>query len=131
MATYSPLEWPSSFTIGNGANGSLVSPLDLGGNWEALQVVCENCDNIPSTTTLGIQVDFSGNGTMVDLYLPDTPATKFTSGNLPTTPVSLSFLLTHAKGVRRIRFILSNNASGGSVVFKVYPLGPMFDSFGA
>lgn len=129
MSTFSPSPWPGVLTIPNGASGSLLTPLDFGNNWEAFQIVCENCDNIPSTTTLSVQMDLSGNGTMVDVYVTDTPATKFVTGNLPTTAITLAFLLTHAKGARRIRLILSNNATG-EVIFKVYPLGPMFDSFG-
>ena len=123
---YGPLEFPHTFTIPTGADGSAVAAVDLGYNWDTLLITCEDCSHIPGTTTLSAQVSPDGTNALCDLYKADTPDTKWVSGNLPTSG-TLAFVLTHAKGARRLRLILSKVTVGGSAVFKIYPQGSMYE----
>lgn len=117
--------WPvgpiETFTIPNAADGSAVAAVDLGGNFKGVLIKCEDCQYIAATTTVGAKVGYTGSDTLSDLYEQDDPGTIYAGGNLPTTG-TLAFVLTHAFGVRRIQLILSNNASGGPVVFKIQGL---------
>lgn len=108
-----------SFTIGNGATGALVAAVDLGRNYAYLLVKCENCQYIPSTTTLKANVGYADDDALSALKERDDPGTEWVSGNLPTSG-SLAFALVHALGAQRIQFVLSKAASGGAVVFDVY-----------
>lgn len=108
-----------TFTIASGADGGEVAAVDLGRNYAFIVVKCEDCSNIPSTTSLSAEVGYDTADTLCDLYEQDDPSTEWSKGNLPTSG-TLGFLLNHAAGAQRIRLKLSNNASGGNVVFKVY-----------
>lgn len=107
-----------AFTIANGADGSLVDPVNLGGNFKTIVITCEDASNIPATTGLTALVGYEQADTLADLYEANDPTTKWSKANLPTTG-TLAFVLRHAEGARRIRLVMSNNATGGSVVFKV------------
>ena len=111
-----------SFTIANGADGSAVDEIDLGRNYLYLMVTIEDASNIAASTNLSAQVGYGDDDDLVALYEINDPSTAWSKGSLPETG-TLGFVLTHAVGVQRIRFVLSNNASGGSVVIKVRGLG--------
>lgn len=110
---------PFTFTIGIGADGSAVTPVDLEANYESVIVASANMSGIPAVTTLGAQVGFDATGTMYVLYDQNDPSTPWvSSGNLPTAG-TMAMELTLAKGVRRLRFILSQVAAGCEVAFTV------------
>lgn len=108
-----------TFTIPASADGSGVDAIDLERNYAFIVVKCEDCSNIPSSTSLSFEVGYDNSDTLCDLYEQDDPSTIYSKGDLPTSG-TLAFLLNHAAGAQRLRPVLSNNASGGSVVFKVY-----------
>lgn len=116
------LSAPQTFTIANGANGSAVTPVDLGANYESLVVTCTDCQYIAATTTMSAVIGLGPADTLCTLYAKDDPSSAWATGNLPTSG-TLAFGMTYPFAVRRIRLVLSNNASGGSVVFNVYGLG--------
>ena len=110
-----------TFTIPNGEDGSSVAMVDLGANYDLICIACDGMDHVPASTSLSAKVKYITNDTADDLYEQDDPSTKWAKGDLPTSG-TLAFLLTHAAGVRYIQLILSNNASGGSVTFKIIGL---------
>ena len=116
-----------TFTIVAAADGSAVTPVDLGANYRYLAVKCEDCQYIQGATTITAEVGYEAADTISDLYAVDDPSTAWSIGALPTTG-TLAFGMTYPFAVRRIRFILSNAASGGSVVFKIYGVGRMDSS---
>lgn len=111
-----------TFTIGNGADGSAVTPADLGAQYKFIQIRCEDCQYVPAVTGIVAWVDPAAAGTLCRLYELDDPATQWTVSPLPTSG-TLAFVLTHSMGMRRIRLVLSNNSTGGSTVFKIIGLG--------
>lgn len=112
-----------TFTIADGADGSAVAAVSLGKlAWDDIVVVCEDCDGIQAATTLAVWVGYDTASQLVALYDQDDPGTILALGNLPATG-TLAFLLTKAKGARRIRLVLSQATSGAAVVFKLYPIG--------
>jgi hypothetical protein len=112
-----------TFTIANGADGSAVTPIDLTRNYLYLLIVCEDDQYIAATTNLSAEVTYDDGDTPVPLYELNDPSTQWSKGALPTAGNGFAFVLTHALGAQEIRLILSNNASGGSVVFKIYGIG--------
>lgn len=112
-----------TFTIANGADGSAVDAVSIGGspggNYKAVLITCTDCSNIAASTSLTALFDPTGNGTLVDLYEVNDPSTQWSKGDLPTSG-TLGFVLTHAFGLWRLRLVLSQNASGGNVVFNIY-----------
>lgn len=110
-----------TFTIPNGQTGSAVEMIDFGRNVIAVVVEIYDCSHIANTTTLRVQAAYDDRDQACDLYEQNTPATKWVSGNLPTSG-TLVFLLTHALGAQRLRFILSNPASNGDVTIYAYGL---------
>jgi len=106
------------FTIANGANGSAVTPADLGANYRVVIIRCEDCQYIPATTTMALELGESGADTVCEMCEIDAPDTIWTSGNLPTSG-TLRAVLTHAFGCRRVRVVLSKNSTGGSTVFTI------------
>ena len=112
---------PQTFTIANGADGSAVAAVDLGASYKIILIQCTDCSNVAASTNLTALVGYTAADTLSDLYEQDDPSTQWSKGDLPTTG-TLAFILTHATGARRLRLVLSNNASGGSVVFTVYGL---------
>jgi len=116
----------ASFTIANGADGSGVAAVDLGRGYNYLIVKCESCIRIQAATTLSALVGYDNADTLCALKMRDDPGLAWVSSALPTTG-TLAFALLHAIGVQRIQFVLSQNASGGSVVFKVYGIGGGMD----
>lgn len=108
-----------TFTIGSGADGSAVTPVDLGANYKVLIIRCEDCDNIQASTTISLQVGEGASDTVCDVYEVDDAGTKWESGNMPTTAVTWRLVVTQAFAARRVRIIMSNTASGGDVVFYI------------
>lgn len=106
-----------TFTITSGNDGSSVDAVDLGANYDIIVVKCESASNIQADTTLGVEVGYGESDTLVDLYSQDLAAIA-ASGALPTSG-GFAAVLSNAAAARRVRIVLSANASGGSVVFKV------------
>lgn len=107
-----------TITIPNGATGSGLYA-NLGRNYAYIVVRCTDCSNIAASTNLSALVAYDENETMCTLYERDDPSTAWSKGSLPTSG-TLSFVLVHALGAQFISLVLSNAASGGSVVFEVY-----------
>jgi hypothetical protein len=116
-----------SFTIPDGADGSAVDAVDLGRNYAFIIVKCEDAGGIPATTGVTAKVGYGDSDTLCDLYEQDDPSTQWSKSALPTTG-TLAFLMNHAFGAQRIQFVLSQNASGADVVFKVYGLDSGIDA---
>ena len=114
------LSGEKTFTIANAADGSLVTPVDLGTPFKVIGIVCEDCSNIAAASNLADQVAMDGGSTYSDLYEENDPSTIWSKGTLPVTG-TLAFVLTHAFGARQIRLILSNNTDG-EVVFSIFGL---------
>lgn len=112
----------ATFTIADGADGSAVDPVDLSTNYLYCLIKCEDCQYIAASTSLTALVGYDDSDTMSVLYELNDPGTQWSKGDLPTSG-TLAFAMTNALGAQRIRFVLSNAASGGSVVFKVYGIG--------
>ena len=112
-----------TFTIASAATGSAVAAADLVYGYEKVVVRCENCQYIQAATNLSVQVGMDSDDTLCDLYELNSPQTKWAKGDLPSSAVTLLFVLDHPVGIRRIRFILSKAASGGSVVFTAQGMG--------
>ena len=106
-------------TIADGETGAAHAEIDLGANFKVLGVICEDCQFIAQATNLSAQIAFDPNGPLCDLYEQDDPGTAWAGGVLPTAG-TLAFILTHTFGARKIRLILSNAASGGSVIFRIF-----------
>jgi len=111
---------PVTFTVPAGATGSSVEPAELGGNYQAVLVKCDDCAGIAATTSMTAQVGFAGSDAVCDLYEQDNPSTKWSKGALPESG-TLVFLLAHAAGARRVRLILSK-AVTADVVFSIIGL---------
>lgn len=107
-----------TFTIANGADGSAVDPVDLERNYAFFAVRCTDAQYIASSTTLAAQVGYADADALTNLWKQDGEAV-WASGTLPTSG-GFAFTLIHAFGAQRLRLVLSNNASGGAVVFEVY-----------
>jgi len=105
--------------IVDGETGAGNDPIDLGANFKVIGVVCEDCQFIQQATDLSAQVAFDPNGALSDLYEQDDPSTEWSQGAIPTAG-AMAFILTHAFGARKIRFVLSLAASGGSVVLRIF-----------
>lgn len=108
---------PKVFTIASGADGSAVTPVDLGHPYKVIVVTCEDCQYIPAATTLGAEVGYEGDDGPFSLFQEDGSAV-WASGNLPTSG-KVALVIGPAKGARRVRLILGNNSTGGPTVFKV------------
>lgn len=113
-----------TFTIPNGETGANVDPVNLLRNYAFLVVVCEDAGGVASGT-LGAQVAYDDSGAMCDLYQQDGAAI-WASGTLPTSG-SFAFVLVHAFGAQRIRFVLSA-AADDDLVLKVYGFDPTLDN---
>lgn len=111
---------PFTFTIPDEADGSLVTPVDLGAHFESVIVACADLGGVQADTTIGAEVGFDAAGTMYTLYDQDDPSTEWVSTGAIATSGSMAMELTLAKGVRRLRFILSKVADGAAVVIKVW-----------
>lgn len=107
-----------TFTIGNGADGSAVAPADLGANYKAIIIRCADCQYIPATTTMGLELSEDAADTMCDMYEANDPGTIWVSDNLPTTG-TLRVVITHAFMARRVRIVLSGNSTGGATTFAI------------
>ncbi len=112
-----------TFTIGSGADGSSVDPVDLGANYRGIIVRCEDCSNIAADTSLTVRAAITGDGTVCDLYQITAPGTKWGNGETLPTSGTYHVLVDDAAGARRVRLVLGNNASGGAVVFKIRGAG--------
>lgn len=108
------------FTIGAAATGAAVDPLDLGRRYAFLLVRVADAQYIQAATTMTAQVGAESDDTMIALYRAGASG-AWQSGTLPTSG-GFQFLLADAFGVRRIRFVLSQNSGAGSVAFRVYGL---------
>lgn len=107
-----------TFTIPNAATGSAVAAVQFNRRYKYFLIQCADCNNIDSTTTLGVAMGLDGTDTLHNVYTQDDPGTIWAGGNLPTTAITLAFILTHARGAERLRLILSK-VSVGEVVFKI------------
>lgn len=108
-----------AFSIPDGETGANVAAVDLGRNYAYVVVKCTDAQYIQAVTTLGAQIGYDADDTLVDLYEQNDPGTKWAGGNLPTSG-TFGFLLVHAFGAQRVRLVLSQAASGGAVPFEVY-----------
>ena len=115
-----------TFTIGNAADGSAVTPLDFGRGYAMYIVKIASTANIAAATGLRIKVSYAAADAEVDLYNSDDPTTRWSKSPLPTGANSLGFVLTTAFGAQKLRFILSQNATG-NVAFEVYGVDPTVD----
>ena len=106
---------PKIFTIGSGVTGSVVTPVSFKAPYKAVLVECTNADGIDASTDLTAQVGYNEGGTMVDLYEQDDPGTIWTASTIPATG-TFGFILTHAFGVWRVRFILSKVSTADVVL---------------
>lgn len=106
-------------TIVDGTDGTGNAVIDLGANFKVLGIACEDASGIAQSTNLEAEIAFDVNSPLCDLYEQDDPSTEWAKGDLPTSG-HFAFILTHSFGVRKIRLILSNNANGANVVFKIY-----------
>lgn len=114
-----------TFTIPTGGTGSTIERIDFGRPYAFYVIRIEDCSRIAATTTMraqGATNDYPQQA-LCDLYELNSPATRWVSGNLPTSG-TLMFALTHAFGCRYLKFILSNAASGGDVVLKIRGFDP-------
>lgn len=107
-----------TFTIPNGANGSAVTPVDLGAPYKIIVVRCEDAQYIPGATNMSADAGYAAADNMCTLYEENDPSTAWSKGALPTTG-DFCFALTHSFGARRLRLILSNNSTGGDTVLYV------------
>jgi len=107
-------------TIANGQTEVTVDA-DLLRNYAYLLITCADCSNIAASTSLLAKVGYDATDEFFDLYERDDPGTQWSKGDLPTTG-TLAFALIHALGAQRLRLVLSQAASGGDVVFKVYAI---------
>lgn len=114
------------FTIPSGANGSAVTPLDFGRGHTSYIIKCADASKIPATTTLSVKVSYDDADAEVDLFVQNGGTAKFATPNLPTSG-TFGFQLLHAYGAQKLRFILSNNATGGNVVLEVMGFEPTLD----
>ena len=105
--------------IADGDDGSTNLEIDFGANFKVIGVICEDCQFIQAATDISAQIAFEPNGPLCDLYEQDDPSTEWSRGAIPATG-TMAFILTHAFGVRKIRFVLSNPASGGIVPLRVF-----------
>jgi hypothetical protein len=106
-------------TIADGTDGTGNAVIDLGANFKVLGIACEDASGIPQSTDLEAEIAFDVNSPLCDLYEQDDPSTEWAKGDLPTSG-HFAFILTHSFGVRKIRLVLSQAASGAAVVFKIY-----------
>jgi len=109
-------------TIVQGTTGS-TAEANMQRNYAFFVIRCENCANIPDTCTMTIQTKMNDGDTYTALYEINDPSTAWSKG-VPTTG-TLHFALSHAFGAKYLRLILSGNASGGDVQFKVYGFDPI------
>lgn len=105
-----------TFVIASGVSGAAVAAVDLGANYTVLAVTCEDAGGIDAASTMSAQVDWDESGNLVALYEQNDPATLW-SKSVPDTG-TFGFVLTHAIGVRRLRFVLSK-VSTADVTIKV------------
>lgn len=105
-----------TFTIPSGATGSAVTPINLLRNYAFLVVTCEDATGVASGT-LGAQVSYDASGTMCALYQQDMAAI-WASMTLPTSG-TFAFVLSHAFGAQRLRFVASASTDA-DLVLKVY-----------
>lgn len=113
-----------TFTIPSGADGSAVAAIDFGRGYAAFVVKCEDCAGLPDAATLKALVGYDGADTLCDLYTSNDPGLQW----IKDTPTSgtLAFLLSHAFGAQRLRFVASA-VTTQDVVIKVYGLDPTVD----
>jgi len=105
-----------TFTIGNGATGAAVAPVDLGAVYGLLQIECLDATNIAANTTLSLEVDRAAAANVKTVLSPDTGATW-----TPVVPGAgdFSIMIPFIHPARFVRCILSNAAGGGDVVLTV------------
>lgn len=105
----------ATFTIGSGADGSAVTPIDLGRHYAFLCIRCTNVSNVatPATDTLAVYAEPADAATNMLIVKDDVGALGLA--------LNVAFQRTIFVGAaRHVRLVLSANASGGSVVFQIY-----------
>ena len=101
-------------TIENGATTSASVP-DLERPFVFVSIGISDCSNIPASTALRLQLGFNPDDTLKDFYRYDTE-----SQDIITLPTSGTFWITvPVFGARRVRPVLSNSASGGTVIVEI------------
>lgn len=102
-----------TFTIGTGADGSAVTPIDFLRHCAFFVVRCADVSNVAaSTDTLSFQIGMASSDDMLPL-----------EDSLQEVTIIMDNIFHRAIFVgaaRRIRGVLSANASGGSVVLEFY-----------
>ena len=106
-----------TFTIGSGATGSAVTPIDLGRPYAFIVVSCDLATGIAAATTMTAQAAADSTGTVKPVYQQNMLAV-WTSGTLPTSG-GFRFVLPAAAFSQQLRFVLSQNSTG-AVAIDVY-----------
>ena len=111
---------PETFEIPENNDGSAVAAVNLGAPYNTILIECADAQYIPITTTVGAWVGYTGSAaeTLVALHALDDPSAIWAGGNLPTSG-NFGFALTNARGVWRVRLILSNDSTGGGTDFTI------------
>lgn len=107
---------PHTYTIASGAQTGTT--IDLKRPYKTILIECYDCDGFAAATSMGANVGVDSSSTMCILYEQDDPSTVWSKGNLPTTAVTLAFVLTHAFGFQRIQLDLDVNTVA-EVVLKI------------
>lgn len=101
------------FTIGSGADGSAVTPTDLLRQYGFLVIRCADVSNVAAPSdVLAIHIGMTDSDDMLPLE-DETGAVNIVMDGIFQTVLFIG-------AAQRVRFVLSANASGGSVVIEVY-----------
>ena len=103
---------PKTFEIPEDADGSAVASVNLGAPYNTILIECADAQYVPITTTIGAWISYTASTTLSALYALDDPSALWAGGNLPTSG-TFGFALTNARGVWRVRLVLSNPSTGG------------------
>lgn len=109
------------YTVQTGDGSALQ--IDLKRPYSVIVIRCEDCTNIPDSTTLSLWTKLEDSNAWCELYEMNDPSTKWSKG-VPTSG-TMQFALFHAFGAKQLRLDLSANVSGGQVVFQIYGFDPI------
>ena len=103
-----------TFTIGTGADGSVVTPIDLLRHYGFLVIRCADITNVatPASDTVAVHIGMTDSDDMLAL--------KDDNGAVTIALDTTFHVALFIGAAQRVRLVLSANASGGSVVFEVY-----------
>ncbi len=111
-----------TYTIANG--DTEAKEIDFGRMYSFFLIRCEDASNIAASTALSANAAHGQDQVMQAVHERDLPATVWSEGDLVTTGAFI-FILTHAWGARYLQLVLSNAASGGTVVFSIIGVDPI------